>query len=82
MYANKPKGVDLKEWAEKTDFKKLPERTRKKRTKKDKNNLMEGKIDLNPQPEDPFNKALAYATEYHRQVKLAFSDSPQDRLGF
>lgn len=73
MYANKPKGVDLKEWAEKTDFEKIPERARKKRTKKDKNNLMEGDIDLNSQPDDPVKKALAYATEYHRQVKLAFS---------
>lgn len=39
MYATKPEGVDLKEWAEKTDFKKLPEKVRKK--KKDKSDVEE-----------------------------------------
>lgn len=34
MYATKPEGVNLKEWAEKTNFKKLPEKVKKK--KKDK----------------------------------------------
>jgi len=36
MYAARPKGVDLEEWARATDFSKLPEKVRKKR-KKDKN---------------------------------------------
>ncbi len=35
MYATKPEGVDLKEWAEKTNFKKLPEKVRKKKDKND-----------------------------------------------
>lgn len=47
MYASKPKGVDLEEWAEKTNFKKLPEKVRKKKDKGDA-------LDLNPIPEDPF----------------------------
>lgn len=33
MYATKPKGVDLKEWSKKTNFKKLPEKKRKKKKK-------------------------------------------------
>ena len=34
MYATRPKGVDLSEWASKTDFSKLPEMARKKRKRK------------------------------------------------
>ena len=33
MYANKPKGVNLKEWSKKTDFSKLPERKSTKHVK-------------------------------------------------
>lgn len=36
MFATMPETA--KEWAEKTDFSKLPEKVRKKRKKKDKNN--------------------------------------------
>lgn len=44
MYATKPKGVDLKEWAEKTDFDKLPEKVhKKKKSKKDKENKKDKK---------------------------------------
>lgn len=71
MYATKPKGVDLEEWAEETNFDKLPEKVRKKK-KKDKNDLDEI-LGLNPQPDDPVTEALTYATIYHQQVKLAFS---------
>lgn len=42
MYATKPKGVDLKEWAKETDFSKIPEKARKKKTKKDKNDMLGG----------------------------------------
>jgi endogenous inhibitor of DNA gyrase (YacG/DUF329 family) len=42
MYATKPKGVDLDEWAKETDFDKIPEKVRKKRKKKDKSDLRGG----------------------------------------
>jgi hypothetical protein len=36
MYAARPKGVDLDEWARQTDFSKLPERAPKKKRKRKK----------------------------------------------
>lgn len=39
MYAAKPEGVDLEEWAKGTDFSKLPEKVRKKKRKRDKNDV-------------------------------------------
>jgi hypothetical protein len=56
MYATKPKGINLKEWADKTNFATLPERVRKKRRKKkDKNNL-------------DFKKVISYAEIFQIQV--------------
>jgi hypothetical protein len=48
MYATKPKGVDLKEWSAKTDFSKLPEKSRKKkkRKKNDTNDVFQGSTSL------------------------------------
>ncbi len=66
MYATKPEGVDLKEWAEKTDFKKLPEKVRKK--KKDKSDVEEcaecgcSKVD----------KALELAAAFENYSKLSW----------
>jgi hypothetical protein len=55
MYATKPEGVDLKEWAEKTNFSKLPERIRKK--KKDSSDA----IDM--------DNLLKMITEFVDQIK-------------
>jgi hypothetical protein len=77
MYANKPKGVDLKEWASKTDFTKLPERVRKKRkkSKKDKNDVFQGPNSL----EAHGLKALRMAAVFEREVKRA-SDEEWDEF--
>lgn len=77
MYATKPEGVDLEEWAEETDFDKLPEKVRKKKkSKKDKDDAEAVMVDFDFPAMDAVDKALAYAAEYERQVKLA-----EDRLG-
>jgi len=61
MYATKPEGVDLKEWAEKTDFKKLPEKVRKKKDKSDVEECAEcSKLD----------KTLELAAAFEHYTKL------------
>lgn len=66
MYATKPQGVDLKEWAEKTNFKKLPEKVRKK--KKDKSDVAEcancSKLD----------KILELAAAFNNYTKISFGN--------
>ena len=73
MYANKPKGVDLKEWAEKTNFEKIPEKARKKKPKKDSDDAEAVMEDFPAM--DCGDQALTYANEYHRQVNFSGKDS-------
>ncbi len=63
MYATKPEGVDLKEWAEKTNFKKLPEKVRKK--KKDK-----GDVDCAECSKTDKILELAAAFEHYSKISL------------
>ena len=67
MYATKPKGVDLEEWAKGTNFSKLPEKARKKKKKKDKSDLQDFVI-----PE-LLEEILSKASAFDDQVKIAFS---------
>lgn len=87
MYATKPKGVDLKEWADETDFSKLPEKARKKK-KKDKNDLLteligedsndvfqgEDGLESHGLPEETLRLASIFASEVKR-AQLGFGQS-------
>lgn len=64
MYATKPKGVDLEEWAKETDFDKLPEKVRKKkRKKKDKSDLRGGPTPI------PRSKIIEFLLSNEKQDK-------------
>lgn len=65
MYATRPKGVDLKEWADKTNFGKLPEKVRKKRKNKDKNDVFQGPESLEAHGE----RALRAAEVFQKAVE-------------
>jgi hypothetical protein len=67
MYATKPRGINLKEWADKTNFGKLPEKIRKKKISKKDNNKAE--VDLPNKGTKFLDVVLAYAKEYLRQAK-------------
>lgn len=59
-----------KEWAQETDFSKLPEKVRKKKPsgKKDRNDVFQGPESLEAHG-DKIDKVLELASEFERQAK-------------